>query len=106
MLTLFIISTWLRKRGEKQTENILLKGDKILSVKETKKLIENKKENSGLSLAKLPLIKHTETAHLLFHGTTGSGKSNAIKELLDQIRKRGDRAIIYDKSCNFLEEFL
>lgn len=105
MLTLGLISRWLRKRGEKQTENILLKGDKILSVKDTKKIIENKKENSELSLAKLPLIKNTETAHILFHGTVGSGKSNAIKELLDQIRKRGERAIIYDKGCDFLEEF-
>lgn len=105
MVTLGLISRWLKKRGEKQAENILLKGDRILLVSETKKLIENKGENSKLSLANLPLIKHTETAHLLFHGTTGSGKSNAIKELLDQIRKRGDRAIIYDKSCNFLEEF-
>jgi len=103
--TLAIISRWLRKRGEKQTENILLKGDRILPADVTKKLIERKGEDSGLSLAKLPLIKHTETAHLLFHGTTGSGKSNAIKELLDQIRARGDRAIIYDKSCSFLEEF-
>ncbi len=105
MISLGTISRWLRKHGEKQTENILLKGDKILSTELTKKLIENKNQDSKLALAKLPLIKHTETAHLLFHGTTGSGKSNAIKELLDQIRQRGDRAIIYDKSCNFLEEF-
>lgn len=99
------LSRWLRKRGEKQAENVLLKGDKILSTDNTRKLIESKGQASRLSLANLPLIKHTETAHLLFHGTTGSGKSNAIKELLDQIRRQGDRAIIYDKSCNFLEEF-
>jgi len=105
MMTLGFISRWLKKRGEKQAENILLKGDKILPTEVTRKLIESKEQASKLSLAKLPLIKYTETAHLLFHGTTGSGKSNAIKELLDQIRKQGDRAIIYDKSCNFLEEF-
>jgi type IV conjugative transfer system coupling protein TraD len=105
MVTLGLISRWLRKRGEKQTENILLKGDNILPAALTRKIIVNNKQASTLSLAKLPLIKHTETAHLLFHGTTGSGKSNAIKELLDQIRAKGDRAIIYDKSCNFLEEF-
>lgn len=105
MMTLGFISRWLKKRGEKQAENILLKGDKILPTEVTRKLIESNGKASKLSLAKLPLIKHTETAHLLFHGTTGSGKSNAIKELLDQIRKQGDRAIIYDKSCNFLEEF-
>lgn len=105
MITLSLISRWLRKRGEKQAEHILLKGDTILPPLMTKKIIERDKQQSTLSLAKLPLIKNTETAHLLFHGTTGSGKSNAIKELLEQIRVRGDRAIIYDKSCNFLEEF-
>jgi type IV conjugative transfer system coupling protein TraD len=105
MLVLAFVSRWLRKRGENQTEKTLLKGDRILSPDVTRKIIVNKKQHSDLSLATLPLIRDAETAHLLFHGTTGSGKSNAIKELLDQIRKRGDRAIIYDKSCNFLEEF-
>lgn len=99
------IYVWLKKRGKIQSENNLLKGDKILSCDETKQLILKEKDNSDLTLAGLPLIKNTETAHLFFHGTTGSGKSNAIKELLDQIRARGDRAIIYDKSCSFLEEF-
>jgi type IV conjugative transfer system coupling protein TraD len=105
VIVFFGISRWLRKRGESQVEKTLLKGDRILSPELTRKIIVNNDQNSDLSLATLPLIKNSETAHLLFHGTTGSGKSNAIKELLDQIRQRGDRAIIYDKSCNFLEEF-
>jgi len=96
---------WLRKRGKLQSQNTLLKGDRILSCAETKTLIHKKKHASDLILGGLPLIKNSETAHLFFHGTTGTGKSNAIKDLLDQIRKRGDRAIIYDKSCNYLEEF-
>ncbi len=105
MLTLGLISRWLKKRGEKQAEDILLKGDNILSAELTRKIIINNNQHSKLVLAKLPLIRNTETAHLMFHGTVGSGKSNAIKELLDQIRANGDRAIIYDKGCNFLEEF-
>ncbi len=105
MMTLLLVSRWLRKRGEKHAENHLLKGDRILPPELTKKMIYQKKQDSDLCLANLPLIKDAETAHFLFHGTTGSGKSNAIKELLDQIRRRGDRVILYDKSCNFLEEF-
>jgi len=96
---------YLRRKGQKHTQDELLKGDKILTASQTKKMIINNRQNSDLHLATLPLIKMSETAHLFFHGTTGSGKSNAIKELLDQIRHRGDRAIIFDKSCNYLEEF-
>lgn len=105
MLVMYGITRWLQKRGDEQSQEILIKGDKILSSHETKTLIIKENANSDLVLAGLPLIKNKETAHLFFDGTTGSGKSNAIKELLDQIRARGDRAIIYDKSCNFLEEF-
>ncbi len=32
----------------------------------------------------------------LIHGTVNVGKSTIIRWLLDYIRKRGDRAIIYD----------
>jgi type IV conjugative transfer system coupling protein TraD len=105
ILALMFISRGLKKRGEKQAEAVLLKGDRIFSASFTKKMIVEQNKHSELMLAGLPLIKNMETGHLFFHGTTGSGKSNAIKELLDQIRKRGDRAIIYDKSCNFLQEF-
>lgn len=104
-LTFFIISWWLRKKGKVQSEDTLIKGDELASKDATKKRIIKAKCNSDLVLAGLPLIKNMETRHFFFHGTTGTGKSNAIKELLDQIRKRGDRAIIYDIGCNYLEEF-
>src|SRR5579885_208612 len=105
IVTMIGISLWLRRRGVAQTEDVPIKGDEFASKEVTKARIIKDKLNSDLALGGLPLIKNSETAHLFFHGTVGSGKSNAIKELLDQIRRRGDRAIIYDKSCNFLEEF-
>ncbi len=105
IISFYGISRWLKKRGASQTEDIPVKGDTILSKDATRDLIKKQAMNSDLTLAGLPLIKDKETSHLLFHGTVGSGKSTAIKELLDQIRQRGDRAIIYDKGCNFLEEF-
>jgi len=103
--TFSLVYYWLKMKGHEQSEDNIIKGDRILEWKETKKLIKRQDMDSKLLLGGLPLIRHTETAHLFFHGTTGTGKSNAIKELLDQIRLQGDRAIIYDKSCNFLEEF-
>jgi type IV conjugative transfer system coupling protein TraD len=105
IITLTMVYQWLKKRGEKEGESKLLKGDRILLSHETKQLLKKNNQQSDLVLGGLPLVKNSETAHIFFQGTTGSGKSSAIKELLDQIRTRGDRAIIYDKSCNFLEEF-
>ena len=102
MLGIFL---WLKQRGERHTEDDYLKGDHIASVVDIKQIMQQRKIISQLSLGKLPIPGEAECAHFFFHGTTGTGKSTAIKALLDQIRKRNDRAIIYDKSCNYLEEF-
>lgn len=99
------LSRWLKSRGKKHTDDVTLRGDQFVTKNNMRDLLVRKKINSDLVLAGLPLVKNKETAHFFFHGTTGTGKSNAIKELLDQIRKRGDRVIIYDKSCNYLEEY-
>lgn len=105
LLTMWGITIWLKRKGQEQTENLSLRGDVLASKEMTTKIILKEGSNSDLKLGNLPLIKNGEIMHFLFHGTTRSGKSNAIKDLLDQIRQRGDRVLIYDKGCNLLSEF-
>ena len=64
-----------------------------------------KKTKGELTLAKVPLRKGAECYHLLFSGSPGSGKSTAIKEILDQVRKRGQRAVVFDPSGEYLEPY-
>jgi Cdc6-like AAA superfamily ATPase len=47
-----------------------------------------------LTVAGVPIFRDAETDHILVCGAPGSGKRIAIKELLDQIRDRGDGAIL------------
>lgn len=98
---------WLRRRGDKHSQSKHIKGDYLADVLDVKTIMRSKKVEAQLVIGKekLPLPLFSETQHYLFHGTTGSGKSTGIKELLNQIRTRGERAIIYDKSCNLVEEF-
>lgn len=105
IIMILIISKWLKRRGASQTEHHYLKGDSLVTSAQMISLVKAKNKPSDLFLSEIPLPIGTECSHLFFHGTTGTGKSNAIKQLLEQIRQRGDRAIIYDKSCNYLEEF-
>jgi len=49
--------------------------------------------------------KRLEASHILMMGDTGSGKSNAIQQLLRQVRERGESAIVYDPAMDFLSEF-
>ena len=47
-----------------------------------------------------------ETKHFKMVGTTGTGKSTAIRELLDGALARGDRAVIADPDGGYLDSLL
>ena len=46
-----------------------------------------------------------ETKHFKFIGTTGTGKSTAIREILAAALARGDRAVIADPDGGYLRRF-
>jgi type IV secretory pathway TraG/TraD family ATPase VirD4 len=59
----------------------------------------------GLSLAGTPVASLDETKHFKLIGTTGTGKSTAIRELLQGALARGDRAVIADPDGGYLDRF-
>lgn len=60
---------------------------------------------SRFKLGSLTLVKNSETSHILVCGTTGSGKSNCFNLLMPQIRKKGQRAIIFDPTGEFVAKY-
>lgn len=46
-----------------------------------------------------------EAQHMLFSGTTGAGKTQAINRVLRAVRKRGQRALIADPAGGFYSRF-
>lgn len=89
------------RKGRKKANDVFIRGGSLADVKTVKKLIIQNNEASPLTLDGLPLIKNAEVQHFLVHGTIGMGKSQLIMKLLDQLRARGDRVIIYDKGCSY-----
>ncbi len=61
--------------------------------------------HTGITLAGIPVPVADETKHFKLMGTTGSGKSTAIAELLSGALRRGDRAIIADPDGGYLARF-
>jgi hypothetical protein len=58
-----------------------------------------------LTLAGIPIPPLDETKHFKMIGTTGTGKSTAIRELLEGALARGDRAVIADPDGGYLARF-
>ena len=59
----------------------------------------------SLELAGLAVRPADETKHFKFIGTTGTGKSTAITELLEGALERGDRAVFADPDGGYLARF-
>lgn len=107
-------------RGRKLAKEKFIRGGRIVSKSKLKALITksnllavSKLKNLYLGsfffkhyhLAKIPFPKDAEFLHTIILGSTGTGKTSAILDLIDQIRLRGDRAIIYDKMGALTETY-
>jgi type IV secretory pathway TraG/TraD family ATPase VirD4 len=60
---------------------------------------------AGLTLAGTAVAAGDETKHFKLIGTTGTGKSTAIRELLGAALARGDRAIFADPDGGYMARF-
>lgn len=53
----------------------------------------------------IPYPWRAEQSHTMLVGTTGTGKSTVIKDILAQIKARGGRAVVFDLTGTFVEGF-
>jgi type IV conjugative transfer system coupling protein TraD len=104
LLSIVFVARGLKKSGEQFS-----RGAKLSIFNEIKKTIEACNKKSGVTctytIAGMPYLHLTEMEHTLVIGTTGVGKTVLISDLVEQIRARGDKAIIYDKKCDYIKWF-
>jgi hypothetical protein len=68
-------------------------------------LVQCRRHPDAITLAGIPVPLLDETKHFKIIGTTGTGKSTAIRELLAGAVARGDRAILADPDGGYLRRF-
>ncbi len=56
-------------------------------------------------IAGIPWPRRAETQHTIVSGTTGSGKTVLISDLVARLRARGERCILYDKMGSYTRSF-
>lgn len=93
------------KRGKSQSESQFVRGSRLQHSDFVKKTLIQSKQAANLSIDGFPLKAGSEVQHFLVHGTVGTGKSQLMMKLMDSIRERGDRVIVYDKGCAFIPHY-
>lgn len=100
-----LISIYFVRKGKFQTKNQFIRGASFADSELLTQQIIREKKHSDLKLDGFPLLRGSEVQHLLVHGTVGMGKSQLIMKLMDCLRARGDRVIVYDKGCTFTQAY-
>ena len=80
------------------------RGARVLEGRQAARAIR-RRARSSLKFAGVPVDAAEETRHFKLVGTTGTGKSTAIGELLAQALARGDRAIVTDPEGGYRARF-
>ena len=57
------------------------------------------------TLAKIPYPWRDEQSHTMMIGTTGTGKTTQMRDMISQVRKHRDRAVVFDLTGAFVEAF-
>ena len=92
-------------RGRSIIGIMKLRGGELVTVQQLKRMLKRDRKASQIEISGLPLVKDTETQHILLTGTTGAGKTNMLNELLPQIRLQNQRAIIFDVTGSYVDRF-
>ena len=101
---LIVMALWFfMGRRQKQTDH--QRGTTLLPWRKLANRIKREDRASDLSFGELPLLKNKESSHILVTGTTGSGKTNNFHDLLPQVRRRGDRAVILDVTGDYVSRY-
>ena len=114
MIVLFLVVFWFR--GAQLGRQRRLRGAELVTADELRKRVRpahlraldrlpGGKRLRPYRIAGIPYPERTETQHTIVSGTTGSGKTVLISDLVAQIRARGERCVIYDKMGSYTAAF-
>ena len=111
-----LLLLWFHYRGRRMNRARRVRGSELVEARELRRRVRplHRQLAAGFSMsadpapyriAGVPYPERAETQHTIVSGTTGSGKTVLISDLVAQIRERGERCVIYDKMGSYTRSF-
>ena len=103
---LCILLGWaMRESGSRAGADRVISGSVIVSERSLRKLTKRASNTASLHIATVPIPTPFECRHFALLGTTGSGKTTVLRQMLDAIEARGEPALVYDTSGEFIAHY-
>ena len=77
----------------------------VLTANEVKRKLNKLSKCSEFNIGNMPLVKDSETRHFLVMGSTGSGKTNLMHNLLPQVKQKEQPAIVIDQTGEMIARY-
>jgi type IV secretory pathway TraG/TraD family ATPase VirD4 len=95
----------IRKSGERDFKDRVIGGTRIVSERSLSGMTAPLTSKRPLQIGRIAIPAAVETRHCAVIGTTGSGKTTVLRQTLDCIEARGEAAIVYDTSGEFIAHY-
>lgn len=102
---LFLLRGVRTRRRERALRDRVIAGTLVTTEKELAALTAADAQSNALAIGSVPIPARFETRHMAMIGTTGSGKTTALRQMLDGIEARGEAALVYDTSGEFIAQY-
>ncbi len=102
---LFALRGAMTRRRERALSDRIIAGTVVTSETGLAKLTSAEADGRALMIGSVPLPPKLETRHMAIIGTTGSGKTTVLRQLLDGIEARGEAGLVYDTSGEFIAHY-
>jgi len=101
-LAAFILLSLIGYLFHRNDDNII-RGTRTITARQLRR--RTRRERGDIAIGGVRLPRRVEPLHLLVTGSTGTGKSVCIQDILDAIGDRGDRAIVDDAGGIFVTHY-
>ena len=101
----FLVSLYWWAYGRTKMKDDLLRGARLVEGDALARLVRKRDDASPYEIAGVPMRANSETLHTLFAGAQGTGKSQQFFRIMEQVRARGKRMIVYDPTGEFTQAF-
>ncbi len=100
-----LLLSYFKKRAMDQVQNKYVRGAMLIEPAELIKQIKKNKEKADLPVGPVRLPIAAEVKHMLFIGSPGTGKTNQASQMIDRLKSRKEKMIVYDFKGDYLSKF-
>lgn len=105
LFTLYPFVIWrFHARAKEQVRDKFIRGARSIKARKLKRAIRRNGETADLPLGSVKMPLSAETKHCFIIGRPGVGKTVAISAIVERLRERGDKGIVYDFKGDYLSK--